>query len=363
MTKYFTIPFFVLHKGCPNQCIFCDQNKITGEVGVTPERVAGTIEKYLKTMAVQDAHIEVGFFGGTFTGLSMREQEEFLDKVQPFIEKGLVSGIRLSTRPDFIDKEILTFLNKKRVTCIELGVQSMSDEVLSLAKRGYTAKEVETASGMILDEEFSLGHQMMVGLPGSTFRDELFTAEKAKKLGASQVRIYPVIVIEGTELADLWKKNKYVPLSEDEAVERCGKLILYFESEGIKIIRCGLHPSEGLLDGSEYLAGPFHPSIRQKAESRIFGLMLDHILEEIKDEVMSIAFNPKDEAPFYGFERSNKARIEKLVGVDREKIQKNREVHPGCLKITKKNKEWVLTREMIFKSVIPSERSESRNPG
>ncbi|MGB2601127.1 MAG: radical SAM protein [Candidatus Omnitrophota bacterium] len=268
MKTHYTIPFFIPLKGCPNRCIFCDQNRITGESMPSPEEVSPKIEKYLSTMPQSDVRIEVGFFGGSFTGLLLDLQKEFLSPVMPFVEEGRIYGIRLSTRPDLINEDIVTFLKDNGVTCIELGVQSMCEEVLSASKRGHTSEDTERASRLILEAGITLGHQMMVALPGSGPEEELYTARRIKELGASQVRIYPVLVVKGTELAQMWQRGEYVPLEEDEAVNRAAALISYFETNGIKVIRCGLHPSEGLLSGEEYLAGPFHPAFGQKARER-----------------------------------------------------------------------------------------------
>jgi len=233
------------------------------------DEVSGKIEKYLSTMPSRGVHIEVGFFGGSFTGLTQDLQKRFLDPVKPFIKEGRIHGIRLSTRPDLIDEKTVSLLKTSGVTCIELGVQSMDDKVLSASKRGHTAKDTEKASKLILDAGLELGHQMMLGLPLSGLSEELFTARRMKELGANQIRIYPSLVIKGTRLAELWKKGDYEPLSMEEALERAARLIEYFESQGIKVIRCGLHPSEGLTSGEEYLAGPFHPAFGQMARDKI----------------------------------------------------------------------------------------------
>ena len=233
-----------------------------------PADVPEKIERYLSTMPCENVHIEVGFFGGSFTGIPQEDQKKFLDRVRPFLEEGRVHGLRLSTRPDLIDREIVAFLAECGVTCIELGVQSMSPFVLEVSKRGHTPCDTEKASSLILEAGIELGHQMMIGLPSSTLDDEIFTAKKIKEFGAKQVRIYPVIVIKGTELADMWVKNRYRPLGLKEAIERAARLIMYFEKHNIKVIRCGLHPSEGLVSGDEYLAGPFHPAFGQKARDR-----------------------------------------------------------------------------------------------
>ena len=268
MKKHYTIPFFIPHKGCPHKCIFCDQKRITGEDMPDPRDIPKKIEKYLSTMPRSGAHIEVGFFGGSFTGIPQDIQKVFLKSAGYFLEEGRIQGIRLSTRPDLIDEKNVSFLKKQGVTCVELGVQSMSDKVLSASKRGHTAEDTERASRAILNEGLALGHQMMLGLPLSGFDEEFCTAKRISELGASQVRIYPVVVIRGTLLADLWKEGRFSPLEEEEAVDRAARLILFFESSGIKVIRCGLHPSKGLLSGEEYLAGPFHPAFGQKARIR-----------------------------------------------------------------------------------------------
>ena len=171
MKKHYTIPFFIPHQGCPHKCVFCDQNKITGQDQISPEDIPEKIEKYLRTLPVSDSHIEVGFFGGTFTALSIQKQKSFLLPVQKYVKTGAVSGIRLSTRPDFIDEKKLKFLKEHNVKCVELGIQSMSDKVLSRVKRGYTAKEAERSCRMIVDNGFLLGFQMMLGLPSSTAED------------------------------------------------------------------------------------------------------------------------------------------------------------------------------------------------
>lgn len=355
MNKHYTIPFFIPHQGCPHQCVFCNQNKITGQNQVFPERVAVKIEKYLETIPASNSHIEVGFFGGTFTALSPQKQKSFLLPIQQYVKTGAISGIRLSTRPDFINEKALNFLKEHNVKCIELGIQSMSDKVLSRVKRGYTAKEAERACRMVVDNGFVLGFQMMIGLPASTARDEYFTARKAKEVGASQVRIYPTIVMKDTQLADEWKEGGYTALSEEEALARSGKLLLYFEANDIKVIRCGLHPSEGLLNGNNFLAGPFHPAFRMKVESRIFGMMLDSVLEEEKEEIRHIFFNPQDEAAAVGFRRENLKRIGKPFKDGQHFFTGNPTVPRGSLKVFKNGETFLLTRRMIAGKKMPKE--------
>jgi len=266
--KNYTIPFFIPHRGCTHKCVFCDQVRIAGEPVPDPEDIPRKIERYLSTMPKKDIFVQVGFFGGSFTGISLKEQEEYLAPVRPFLEDGRIGGIRLSTRPDLIDQRTLTFLEGLGVSCIELGVQSMSEDVLEVSKRGHTCADTVRASAMITDAGFELAHQMMLGLPLSTYDKELHTAVRISELGARQVRIYPLIVMDGTELAGMWRRGEYEPLDMEEAVERAGSIISFFMSRGIKVIRCGLHATEGLLSGQEYLAGPFHPAFGHFARER-----------------------------------------------------------------------------------------------
>lgn len=330
MKKHYTIPFFVTHKGCTHKCVFCDQKSITGQASVKPAEIKGKMEKYIETIP-EHAVIEVGFFGGSFTGIPKDEQKKLLEPVLPFIENGSVEGIRISTRPDLINSDILRFLGDLGVTCIELGVQSMSDKVLKRSKRGHTAEDVVKASRLIMESHFRLGHQMMLGLPESTFRDEFHTAKMAKELGATQVRIYPVLVIKNTELAKWWRDKKYSPLTEDEAVERSARLISYFNSNGMTVLRCGLHPSEELSGGASLLAGPFHTSFRQKAESRIFAWMLERLLEDRAKKIAKISFNPDDEGAFHGFGGSNSSILEKVASGRKDIFAKSAKVPRGCL--------------------------------
>ncbi|HNX90826.1 MAG TPA: radical SAM protein [Candidatus Omnitrophota bacterium] len=330
MKTHYVIPFFIVHKGCPYQCVFCDQKKITGRLDHGDLDIPGTIEKHLSTISSGDVSVEVGFFGGTFTGLTGDEQAALLDKVEPFIKNGRVHGIRLSTRPDLITSDDLVMLKSHNVKSIELGVQSMSEKVLAKVKRGYTAETVRAASRLIKQNGFRLGHQMMVGLPDSFMEDEMLTAREAAALGADEVRIYPSIVIDNTELADWWRRGEYVPLSEQEAVARCVKLLLFFEKNGIKVLRVGLHPSESLSADGGYLAGPFHPAFRQKVESRIFGLMLEEALNS-GDNVREVLYSPEDEAVVFGFNGENSEKIKKLTGKNGVTIKKSSDVRRGTI--------------------------------
>lgn len=256
--RHFTIPVFVPELACPNRCVFCNQRNISGTLVMPqPRDVIEIIERHLATIP-PGSETEIGFFGGNFTGIEPDVQQPFLEIAEKYVKDGRVKSIRLSTRPDYIDDERLAMLGKYTVRTIELGAQSLDDEVLRLSGRGHAVKDVEEASKLILGHGFRLGLQMMVGLPGDTPEKSITTARRIVELGASCTRIYPTLVIRDTQLEEMYLAGKYVPLSLDEAVEITAKLAGIFEKAGVKILRIGLHPSEGLLGGESLVAGPFH---------------------------------------------------------------------------------------------------------
>lgn len=262
--KHYTIPIFIPEEACPHQCVFCNQRKITDKIK-SPDRgeVIATIGKHLKTFPEGEKIIEIGFFGGNFTGIPLDKQQAYLSCVQPFLQSGDVRGIRLSTRPDYISDAVLVMLKRFNVTTIELGAQSMDEKVLKASGRGHTVSDTEKASKAIISAGFHLGLQMMIGLPGDTFQKSLYTARRIIDLGADNTRIYPTLVIKDTALAGMYEKRTYKPLSLDEAVQWSKMIYEKFEMANVQVIRMGLHPSEGLLDGTELIAGPFHPSFRE----------------------------------------------------------------------------------------------------
>ena len=275
------------------------------------ENVINLIKYHLVTLPEKNAYIEVGFFGGTFTGLPGEKQRAYFEAVLPFIKKTRIQGIRLSTRPDFISREILDLLKEYPVRTIELGAQSMDDDVLRRSGRGHTFRDTENASRMILNAGFSLGLQMMIGLPGDTKEKSITTARKIVELGASESRIYPVIVIKGTPLEDLFLKGKYKALELEETIEVTKKVVRIFEESNVKIIRIGLHPSEGLLNMNDYVAGPFHPSFRELVNTSIWTDRFSDLLKEKHGEKLDIMVNPADLNSAIGYYGKNRILLEK----------------------------------------------------
>ena len=310
MPKHYTIPIFIPELACPFQCVFCNQEKISGHQNNPDEsEIRQTIIKYLKSFKKEERTVEIGFFGGSFTGIPIEEQKHYLGIVQPFIDSGEINGIRLSTRPDYINKEILSVLKKYRVTTIELGAQSMDDEVLEKSYRGHTSKQTEQASEMILDNGFELGLQMMIGLPGDTLEKSIFTAKKIIESGASNTRIYPALVIKGTAMHKWYDDRKYVPLSLEKAINRTKQILPLFEEAGVKVLRVGLHPSEGLLSGHELIAGPFHQSFKELVLTEIWYDQLKPLLHKDEGKNLIIYVPEKEKNYAIGYVAKNKKML------------------------------------------------------
>lgn len=333
--KHFTIPIFIPGVACPHQCIFCDQKKISGRQKLpSAEKIKNIIEEHLKTISKENTLVEVGFFGGTFTGLSLKKQEEFLKVVAPFIDKGFVKSIRLSTRPDFINDEILELLKNNHVETIELGAQSLHDDILLACERGHTLDDVVKASKMVLDFGFHLGLQMMIGLPGDTLEKTKQTAEKIVELGADNTRIYPTLVVKGTKLEELFNNGEYTALPLDKAIKWTKELFNIFEKNNVNIIRVGLHPSEGLLNGDDLIAGPFHQSFRELVLTEIWNDLLLPLIKKYKDCEKIIINVPEKEYNYaIGYNAKNKKMLEKYfkkVSFKRDNSLKNRTNYADC---------------------------------
>ena len=279
--EQYTIPIFIKHKGCPNNCVFCNQKKISGQLtDVTAQDVEDKIEEYLKYYSNSKKKIEVAFFGGSFTGIPIDKQIEYLQVANSYVKKGLVGAIRISTRPDYINRNILDTMKKYNVKTIELGVQSMDNEILTLSKRGHTALDVVNASKLIHEYGIVLGHQIMIGLPGSTRESEVYTIKECLKLQPQQLRIYPVYVIPDSELYSMYENSEYKPLSINEAVMRCKAVIYECQKTDISIIRLGLQSTDEITAKNNDLRGPVSDNL---AEYVMSALVRDKIEREIKN--------------------------------------------------------------------------------
>ena len=339
MKKEYIIPIFVPNLGCPNDCTFCNQKKISGKVtNVSAKDVKDTIEYYLKNFKDDSKYVEVAFFGGSFTGIDIDVQKELLEAANEYIKDKKVESIRISTRPDYINKDILKMLKKYNVRTIELGVQSSNDYILNKSKRNHTFEDVKKASKLIRRYHFILGHQMMIGMQDSTELDEINTARDLIKLKPKMVRIYPVLVIKGTELEKEYENGEYIPLSIEQAVQRAKEVTYMFRKKRIDVIRIGLQNTEEITDPkqekSEVVAGPYHPAFRQLVEAEMW---YDSIAEKIrkinmKVKTVEIKINAEDVNNVVGHKKENIVKLKELYDVD-VIIKQDEDLKPGKFEI------------------------------
>lgn len=300
---------FVAHLGCPNDCVFCNQRRITGTDGaMTGEKCKKIIEEWLPYIS---GEAEIAFFGGSFTGIGEDEQNELLSVAASFCDGKKITGIRLSTRPDYINKEIVDNLLRYGVTTVELGAQSTSDDVLKLSHRGHTAEDIKKASEIILASGMDLGLQMMTRLPGSDDGKDRKTCLDFIAMRPSQVRIYPTVVLKDTCLCDMYMRGEYAPQSLEEAVSLTAELTESFEQAGIRVIRTGLQPSESLEAG--YVAGPYHPAFGEMAKSRQIFLRIKKYVEQNGPDYVVIEVEKSLRSKLSGQSRKNISLISELM--------------------------------------------------
>ena len=300
------IPIFVPHRGCPHDCIFCNQKKITGiSTDITSEDARNIIEEYLETMP-KDAHIEVAFFGGSFTAIDVEIQKSLLSIAKEYVDKGLIHDIRMSTRPDCIDFDILTMLKQYKVSIIELGVQSLDEDVLRDSIRGHHAKEVYESAKLIKEFGIELGLQMMIGLPSDAEKKCIQTAIEFIKMKPEYVRVYPTLVVKETGLENLLNQNKYSPFTLEESIEIVKKVLVLFYTNDINVIRVGLQATDDIQLGKAILDGPYHPAFRELVESEMIKDYLIDIVSnyETKEKIV-VCVNKKNVSKVIGNKKSN----------------------------------------------------------
>jgi len=320
--KHYNIPVFIPHLGCPFKCIFCNQKKIVSQEKIPDaDDVVNIVENHLHTIPVNAKEVEIAFFGGNFTAIERELQENYLSLVNPYIKKGKVNSIRISTRPDCIDRQVLTFLEKWGVKTVELGVQSLSDEVLKTSKRGYEVEDVFKACHLIKEQGFKLGIQLMPGLPGDDYSLAIETTQEVISLQPDMVRIYPTLVITDAYLEKMFQKGCYTPLTLQEAVSLCKDMLLKFQKEGINVIRIGLQPSEDLQSPGTVIAGPYHPSFGELVEQEIFRDQAMKIIENFfatngPQKKLRIFVHEKDISKMTGNKKSNIVYLQNVFGLD-----------------------------------------------
>lgn len=319
MTKPLVIPLFIPHEGCPYRCVFCNQHQISAQVGepLDVQAVAATIRTWLaQARPGHNRLVQVAFYGGSFTGLAESRQRELLAAVRPFRQQGLVQEIRLSTRPDYIDAHRLAVLHEYGVGTIELGVQSCDDHLLHLAGRGHSTADTIAACGLIKAAGFTLGIQLLLGLPGETFASLRRTLATAIALRPDFVRLYPLLVLRGSGLAQLLQRGVYRPLSLGRAVVQAAFLKKRFDDAGIRVVRMGLQPGPELE--AALVAGPYHPAFGELVRSRLMLRLTRQILATLPaDQPVTLVINPRDQSVFRGLYSSNIQRLQQLGLMDR----------------------------------------------
>lgn len=266
MTRRRILPIFIPHLGCPNECVFCDQRRISGSpLPASGDDVTAALEKAKRGGL---SGLELAFYGGSFTAIEPAQQEELLGAAQSYFADGTITSLRLSTRPDAIDEAVIARLKRFGVSTVELGAQSMDDAVLYASGRGHTAAETEAASKALKAAGFTLILQMMTGLPGADRASDIETARRLIALRPDGVRIYPTVIVENTELCDMWRAGTYREHTVEDAVETCAAILPLFEAAGVPVIRLGLNPTEELSGGAA-VAGAYHPALGELVRSEL----------------------------------------------------------------------------------------------
>lgn len=311
------VPFFIAHRGCPHRCVFCDQLKISGSTNQFPNKseILDTVSAYRNSGG--HAAVEVAFFGGSFTCLSPADQEQLLIPLQPLIAAGEVSSVRISTRPDAVDSRIATFLKGLGVATVELGVQSMADDVLLLSGRGHGSEEVRKAVSCLKDSGFMVGLQLMPGLPGDTPEKALQSLYDVRVLKPDFLRIYPTLVIAGTELEKLYEIGSYRPMTLGRAVALCKVMLHEALLSDIPVIRMGLQPTVELQNAGVIVAGPYHPSFRQLVEGDLFFDLLVRLISmpTRAEGPFTIVCSPSRVSDVIGQRKANLQRLSQRCGM------------------------------------------------
>lgn len=315
--KEYIIPIFIPFLGCPHDCAFCNQVKITNyKDNINKENTIRQINQYLSYFPKNENLKEIAFFGGSFTGLDEKVMISYLEIALNYKKKGIIDRIRLSTRPDYINNSILDILKKYEVDVIELGIQSLDNEILNANERGHSKEDSIMASKLIKDYGFKLGHQIMPGLYKDSFDKAIKTGLESIKMNPDMVRIYPTLVIKDTKLEKLYKEGLYKPLSLDEAIEISSRLYMIYSYKKIPVIRIGLQPTENINEKKDVVAGPFHPSIRQLVETNIHKIYLEELINKyrLKDKI-KIHISNREISIIAGNKKANKNYFYKKYGL------------------------------------------------
>ena len=313
MTRRRILPIFIPNLGCPNECVFCDQRRISGSP--LPASGRDVIAALERARADGLTGLELAFYGGSFTAVDPALQEELLGAAQPYLADGTIVSIRLSTRPDAIDGTVIGRLKRYGVSTVELGAQSMDDAVLYASGRGHSAAETAAAAEALKAAGFTLILQMMTGLPGADAASDIETARRLIDLLPDGVRIYPTVIVENTELCDLWRAGRYREHTVEDAVEVCAAILPLFEAAGIPVIRLGLNPTEELSGGAA-VAGAYHPAFGELVRSELMRRKAAELLRGVPaGSSVTLGVAPNRVSAMTGQHRRNIARLTEAFGL------------------------------------------------
>lgn len=349
--RHYIIPIFVPHEGCPHNCVFCNQDTITGNHNLVNEKYVRNIaEQYLETIDKNNSIIEISFFGGTFTAINEEKQNELLKVAKEYKDLGKIDYIRLSTRPDYIDRHILDNLKAHSVDIIELGVQSLDDTVLKYAGRGHSAASVYEASKLIKEYNFILGLQIMPGLPKDDFMKDIDTVKQVIKIKPDLCRIYPALVIKNTPMQHMYLNKTYVPYSLDQAVDISKKMFGMLIANNINVIRIGLQPTEDINVGKELVAGPFHPAFRELVEGSIFNDMFIEGIPENYAGLVEIEINSRDISKLYAnkkqFFNDKKLQLKNCKVI----VKQNNKIANGSISVNCDKNLYIMSIQQFFRN-------------
>jgi len=346
------IPIFVIYHGCPNRCVFCNEKITAGDFPdrITEDTFRETVYRYLNNKRRKADNIQIAFYGGNFTGIDRTYQTRLLGFAQHFIEKGLVNSIRISTRPDYIDNESLNLLENSHVRTVEIGAQSMVDEVLNLSNRGHSAADVKNGIRILKKRGFETGIHLMVGLPGDTGSRFEYTVDETIALHPDTVRIHPTIVFSDTALAESYRNGDYRPMTIGEAIEHCKYALMKFEKADIPVIRLGLQTTREMEEDDSIVAGPFHPAFRSLVEGSIFLDMASSLLEQtrIRDKEITFTVSPGDVSNLRGLRNQNLSTLKGQFKLTKISVKTDPDQERGMLVMNGREKLYEKRRSAII---------------
>jgi histone acetyltransferase (RNA polymerase elongator complex component) len=349
------IPIFVIYKGCPNRCVYCNERITAGNHPdrITEDLFRKIVDKHLKSFS-KPVYIQIAFYGGNFTGIDRHYQTELLEYAESYIRKGLVNSIRISTRPDYIDDDRAELLKRYHVKTVEIGAQSMVDKVLNLSNRGHSSDDVRRAIEILKAVGFETGIHLMVGLPGDTEEKFRYTVEETIKLNPQMVRIHPTIVFQDTALAKSYQKEEYKPISMADAIKLCKYALGEFETANIPVIRVGLQMTGEMEREGSIIAGPYHPAFRSLVEAAIFFDMASKLLKSANPGGESIKFfvNPKDISDLHGMRNQNIKSIKERFGITKVLIREDSKQERGTLALAVNEKISKLSKLQMSESRV-----------